>query len=565
MNDLHFVGAAKADNNSSLTILETDRYHILVEFAHKHLDFQMEELESVLDMHGITLDSHDCRIESVPSQDEATAHRHRKLSTTSRRPFLRLSLPLDSKWLPPINENPIDPDEVTPTAQPKHIASIIRSRCRLVRNVMELWGMGPTLNSCVESTKQWISTEFGKSIYCQVADASQAWKISVHTLGTKFTSEEQAGMREHFRFLDLKGKVRLSDPDHDMVIIREVEMNALGSPVYPRRNDRRELIPENVSRPPLACYFVRSLCGSRIIKGRGIEKFSLRNRKYLGPTSMDAELSFIMTNMAQVKKSSFVLDPFVGTGSILLSCALRGSYCIGTDIDIRVLRGLGKEENVISNFLQFGLPLPELVRSDNSIYHRHFRTDHCLYDAIVTDPPYGIRAGARKTGSRKEEPHAVPEEHRHDHIAQTRPYDVSDVMSDLLDMAARTLVMGGRLVYIIPSFQDFEPKEDLPRHPCLKLLYQSFQHLGSELGRRMITMEKVEEYDPAKRDSYVQDVWVNGAASAEKCANIREKIAQNAKLRPDYETKLEHRKQKRRKTKEDRKAAKLTASQDTKA
>ena len=121
---------------------------------------------------------------------------------------------------------------------------------------------------------------------------------------------------------------------------------------------------------------------------------------------MDAELSFIMTNLGQIKKGSIVLDPFVGTGSILLSCALRGAYCVGTDIDIRVLRGRNSDENVLSNFRQFNLPRPELIRSDNAIYHRHFRTDtqRPLYDAIICDPPYGIRAGARRTGSRRENP-----------------------------------------------------------------------------------------------------------------------------------------------------------------
>ena len=33
---------------------------------------------------------------------------------------------------------------------------------------------------------------------------------------------------------------------------------------------------------------------------------------------MDAELSLFMTNIAKVTKNSFVFDPFVGTGSMLL-------------------------------------------------------------------------------------------------------------------------------------------------------------------------------------------------------------------------------------------------------
>ena len=81
-----------------------------------------------------------------------------------------------------------------------------------------------------------------------------------------------------------------------------------------------------------------------------------------------------------VKKGSFCFDPFVGTGSILLTCGLRGAYCFGTDIDIRILRGKSDKSNVISNFRQYDLVRPDLVRSDNSIYHRHYRCHKPMFD-----------------------------------------------------------------------------------------------------------------------------------------------------------------------------------------
>ena len=46
------------------------------------------------------------------------------------------------------------------------------------------------------------------------------------------------------------------------------------------------------------------------------------------------------------------------------------------------------------------------------------------YDAVVCDPPYGLRAGARKTGSRRAaaDVKAVDEKKRSTHIPQTQPY-----------------------------------------------------------------------------------------------------------------------------------------------
>ena len=251
----------------------------------------------------------------------------------------------------------------------------------------------------------------------------------------------------------------------------------------------------------------------------------------------------------------------MGTGSILLTTALRGAYAFGTDIDLRVLRGRSKDENIRSNFKQYGLPPPELVRSDNAIYHRHFRDHLPMFDAIVTDPPYGIRAGAKKSGSRREEVREVLEEHRHDHIAQTKPYCVSDVMSDLLNVAAMTLVMGGRLVYVIPSMLDFDEKVDLPRHDCLRLVSVCYQPLQTELGRRTVTMEKIKEYDDCKRVEYLEQTWVNGPESAEKVANIRERLIEAAKKKPGYEEKAAARKLKRKATRDAKKKAKREAKE----
>lgn len=550
---------------------EEERYRVLIEFAYKHLDFQMAELEAVLDMHGVKMgDETTCRIERLPNQstdEECDRKSDTSNSTTksSRRPFLILSLPLGSKLVPKeararSAHDTAEAETMSTESVETNIASIILSRCTLVRNVMELWAFGTCMDSCAKATQEWLATSVcGRSVFPRVAPES--WKISIQTLGSKFTREEQATMRSKFDFLKLTGPVLMKYPVNDFALIREVELDAAGGPLYPRHSHiHGEIIPENDARPPLACYFARTLCGSRTTKGRGVEQYSLKNRKYLGPTSMDAELSFIMTNLGQVKQSSIAFDPFVGTGSILLSCALRGAYCMGTDIDIRVLRGRNKEENVLANFRQFNLPRPELIRSDNAIYARHFRTNQCLYDSIVCDPPYGIRAGARKSGSKSDNPMPVSEEHRHDHIAQTKVYDVSDVMSDLLDVAARTLVMGGRLVYIIPSYKDFDPDSDLPHHECLKSVHICFQPLGSELGRRMVAMEKVKDYDASKRESYLATIWKNGPASAERCANIRDKILENARKKPGYEQKLAVRKEKRKATKEAKRRAKRAAA-----
>jgi hypothetical protein len=65
----------------------------------------------------------------------------------------------------------------------------------------------------------------------------------------------------------------------------------------------------------------------------------------------------------------------------------------------------------------------------------------------------------------------------------TKPYAVSGVMADLLDMSAQTLVMNGCLMYIIPSFKEFDVTTDLPIHDCLELIHVCYQPMSAELGR----------------------------------------------------------------------------------
>lgn len=527
-------------------------YLLLIEFVHRHLGFHDAELESILDMSGIKLGV-DCKFKALPSSE-----------TDSKivRPFRILSFPWSSIGSKFSIYTATDAEE---KAKKKIDLITSLARCTLIRSVIELWGAGSTIEECVKVTKD---GNFQKRHEqgSHLGDAAtkyedRTFKITIHTLGSTYTREEQNDMRSQFSFLAFPGAVQMKNPNDEYLFIREVELDDKGGAIYPRHSgENREIIPENDARPPIGCYFGRVLGVGRNWRGSGrLEQYSLKKRAYLGPTSMDSELSLIMTNLAQVKKGSFAFDPFVGTGSILLTAALRGAYAFGTDIDLRVLRGRSQTENIVTNFSQYGLPPPELVRSDNAIYHRHFRQHLPLFDAIVTDPPYGIRAGARKSGSRKDEVRPVLDEHRHDHIAQTKPYVVSDVMSDLLNVAAMTLRMGGRLCYVIPSMQDFNESEDLPRHDCLRLVSVCYQPLQTELGRRTVTMEKVREYEEDKRDEYVKNTWVNGPESADKVANIREKLIEAAKKKPDYEEKAAIRKQKRKATKLAKQKAKREA------
>ena len=110
------------------------------------------------------------------------------------------------------------------------------------------------------------------------------------------------------------------------------------------------------------------------------------------------------------------MDPFVGTGGLLIPPASRGAITFGSDLDIRVLNGysvgrINKKSpfynpekkyqlftpKINLNFEQYGLEIPNIIRIDAT--KLTMKTSE-LFDAVITDPPYGIRAMSRTVTQR---------------------------------------------------------------------------------------------------------------------------------------------------------------------
>merc|ERR1711871_1806655 len=117
-----------------------------------------------------------------------------------------------------------------------------------------------------------------------------------------------------------------------------------------------------------------------------------------------------------------------------------------------------------------------------------------MFDCFLTDPPYSIRAGARKTGKKGGSRYQVGDYQREEHIPSTQPYDVEEVMLDLLHNAALFLKKDGRLLYLIPTPYNFNI-QDLPIHPCFTVVDLCLQGLSSRHGRHLVILRKHRRYD----------------------------------------------------------------------
>ncbi len=96
-----------------------------------------------------------------------------------------------------------------------------------------------------------------------------------------------------------------------------------------------------------------------------------------------------------------------------------------------------------------------------------------VFDAVLADPPYGVRAGGKKSVPK---PYTV--EDPNTHIAATEPYTLGECLRDLLDMSARMLRVGSRLCYFMPASPETYSEEEIPRHPALKMVANCEQVLA---------------------------------------------------------------------------------------
>jgi len=136
----------------------------------------------------------------------------------------------------------------------------------------------------------------------------------------------------------------------------------------------------------------RVFVSERLIKRSKKHYYALKphKRPFFYPGSMSPKLARGMNNLARVKKEKTVLDPFCGTGGILIEAGIIGSNVVGIDIDEKMVEGTKKN-------------LEYCDIKDYEVFQGDARNIKLPYkvDAIVTDPPYGISASTAGIESKR--------------------------------------------------------------------------------------------------------------------------------------------------------------------
>ena len=122
------------------------------------------------------------------------------------------------------------------------------------------------------------------------------------------------------------------------------------------------------------------LCfGKYQLNKKYFEEMKPHKRPFFHPGCMSPKLARCMANLARVKEGDVVLDPFCGTGGILIEAGLIGCKVIGCDIDWKMKKGTATnlEYAGVTDYKTHVVDVRELEMYEE-------------VDAVVTDPPYGI-------------------------------------------------------------------------------------------------------------------------------------------------------------------------------
>merc|ERR1712004_95320 len=199
-------------------------------------------------------------------------------------------------------------------------AKRIMARTVMVKSLLEVWVQA----SSYEEMKTKIQ-DMPSMIKKPYFEEDQSFCVRVDSFNKNLSFEEKLNKIKCVLdedTLPFKGNVDLKHPKNTFHILEDYSCCLPQSPDLPH-----------------TIYMGRWICNGH---RDHIQKYHLQKRKYIGNTSMDAQLSLMMANMGKVKPGSLVFDPFVGTGSLLIASAHFGGYVLGTDLDYKTIHGIGR-------------------------------------------------------------------------------------------------------------------------------------------------------------------------------------------------------------------------------
>ena len=175
-------------------------------------------------------------------------------------------------------------------------------------------------------------------------------------------------------------------------------------------------------------------------------KHHISHRPYFSPISIHPRIARAMVNLSNCAETEPLIDPFCGTGGILIEAADMKLNITGIDLKEKMV------EFSKGNLKHYGFEANLLNSDFDEITNLNF-------SSIVCDPPYGI---ASTTGGES----------------------ISELMERCLDTFQRVMDRKQRLVIAVSN-------PNIVKHENLKLLYKFEWYIHKSLTRNIMVLEKI--------------------------------------------------------------------------
>jgi len=284
---------------------------------------------------------------------------------------------------------------------------------------------------------------------------------------TRSVKKEKSALQQLEPLLiSFKGKVDLKNPDCNIYLLEGICDNCV------------------TDSGPKGITELLKILARKISSGAKVSVMAPKTRICITNTPLEPIAAFILCNLASIRENDKVLDPFAGSASVLLAASMISNSVRTVGIEIASDKFLSREK-VRQDFSTRGLSQPLGLLIGNSMDSKIREEARKLiggseFDAIVCDPPYGIREAMSGSDS---------------------GYGGSAALFDLIDAIGRDrhlgtplLKRGGKLVSFFPclrgdNIEDLLPSNERLKRAGLLFEFKREQKLNSALSRWVLSFK----------------------------------------------------------------------------
>ncbi len=172
-------------------------------------------------------------------------------------------------------------------------------------------------------------------------------------------------------------------------------------------------------------------------------------RPYFHPTTIDPKIARVLVNLSRTRGGQTILDPFCGTGGILIEAGLMDMNILGGDISETMVKGCKKN---LGSYALGG----DIQKCDAL----ELKTTFKKVDAIVTDPPYG----------------------RSSYVTEK---NLEEFYAQFMSQAAKVLDTGKYMVMVMPHTIEANPEKN-----GFEMIESYSLYVHKSLTRRIIVLKR---------------------------------------------------------------------------